>query len=957
MYSLYNIFNYIKSKLANIIRNKVYITSFISLIIFLFFINILPKKSTKPQSYSNCLDSIDFELCCIDSLKSYIEYFKKENNSVCLAKLYKELGKAYQSNNNLAEAIEAHLKGLTISKQLDDTLTLVSTLNHLGQNYLQIGEYDQASYYFFEAYTYAKKFSKKNEKTMLKKRIMSLNGIGTVFVRQENWLLADSAYNLALKCENKIGNSLGKATSYANLGYVLESAGKIDSAWEYYKVSMAYNVEAKSQLGMALCRMHFGRLYEKNNQWNLALKEYLGAYDLLSESNERWYKLESCIAIANVYLALKDKDSMSRYLEMAKSTAEQIGSFQHLSDVYRIYYKWYESKGDSKRALDNYILNQSYADSVMNKMKSTQMFNTSLKFMQGDHNSEMESMTSNYTNERHLRKMLSTLFIVSLVVVTIIILILLYLLYNKRNMTIEMRNMERTRSNFFTNITHEFRTPLAIILGLGEQIEQKTLDSKEELQKIGSMITFQGNQLLNMVNQLLDISKIQSSLGNPTWCRGNIITFIDMLVENFQRIAEKKHLELVFISKEKAVEMEFVSDYMSKIVMNLLSNAFKFTPEYGKIYLTASIQKEHFVIYVADSGQGISNEDKPYIFDPFYQGNNKSLSEGTGIGLSLVYQLVTAMSGTIEVKSSENEGTVFILRFPLKRKFSNQEEMEVYTPTVYKCKQNVTVKANELPSGKTVDEAIPLILIVEDNSDVAYYIGSQLQNQYTLKYARNGKLAFEMAEDLLPDLIISDIIMPEMDGYELCHSIRSSQLLNHIPIILLSVLNSEEERIKGLKAGADVYLCKPFNSNELNERIEYLLEQRLILRQKYANVQQETESEKLPEADQLFLNKLTDITYAAMSSGNVTVEEIASKMFMSRQQINRKIHSITGENTVTYLMRIRLNRAKMLLDSPQEYLIGDIAMKCGFDDVAYFSRIFKKTYNITPSQYRKRIKD
>lgn len=904
------------------------------------------------------IDSVVSTTESLDTLDKYINHFSSKKNKVGLAATYDKMGTIYKKNNRFAKAVIVHLKELELLHQLKDTLEIVHTYNEVCDNFKKMGDYDQASFYYYKAFAFSKVYSKRDDKPMMEHRVVSLNGIGEIFVKQENWQMADSAFSTALDCANRLGNTLQKAICYSNLGYVFESKGEIDSAWSYYRKSMLYSVEGHSDMGMALCHLYFGNLYQKKGNFEMALREYFWANELFSDIHDESNLIKSCIAIAGVYLEQGDKENMFQYLEKAKERTLKIHSVQYLSDIYHHYYQWYLRSGDSKQALDNYILSRTYADSVMNLVKMSQMYNTRLNFMQGNHQDELNSLTTNYTNEKYQRRMLLVSFVVASIIVSLIILFLSSLLYAKRKMVMVTKNMERIRSDFFTNVTHEFRTPLAVILGLSEQLKNNAKNTSEDLQKIGSVITFQGNQLLNLVNQLLDVSKIQSSLGSPRWCRGNVITYIDMLVENFQEVARQKHLELVFLSKEKSIEMDFISDYMNKIIRNLLSNAFKYTPEYGKIYITASIDKENLLVYVADTGQGISPEDKPHIFDPFYQGSNTSLSVGTGIGLSLVHQLVIAMQGTIKVKSSLNQGTVFIMRFPLKRKYADGEEYDVYSAKVNKNRQNVLVNSDELPQGKQDDKVTPLVLIVEDNSDVAFYIGQQLKKDYTLKYARNGKIALDLAEELIPDIIITDIVMPVMDGYELCRTVRESSQLNHIPIIIISVLNSEDERIKGLEAGADAYLCKPFNSKELNDRMEYLLNQRKLLRDKFSNEHEEEDNTaSLSESDKQFLAKLTDITYSIMASGNVTVEEIASKMLMSRQQINKKIHAITGETTVNYLMLIRLNRAKKLLDSPNDYLIGDIAMQCGFEDIAYFSRSFKKVYNITPSQYRKRVKD
>ena len=278
--------------------------------------------------------------------------------------------------------------------------------------------------------------------------------------------------------------------------------------------------------------------------------------------------------------------------------------------------------------------------------------------------------------------------------------------------------------------------------------------------------------------------------------------------------------------------MDFVPDYIQKIMSNLISNALKFTPEYGNIYITSELIGEQVIIRVADTGAGIAPEDIAHIFDAFYQGSNSKMQIGTGVGLSLVRQIVEVMNGSIKVNSGEGKGSIFTVTLPLHH---GSQKWERFDSEVMKPVKMSPPEA--LPSSTTVDEndnSKPIVLIVEDNSDVAYYIGSQLKSRYNLFYARNGEEGLEKANELMPDLIISDLMMPGIDGYELSRAVRSSELLNHIPIVIITARSTEEDRIKGIEAGADAFLFKPFNSDELNVRVEKLLESRNALRNKYS---------------------------------------------------------------------------------------------------------------------------
>lgn len=566
-----------------------------------------------------------------------------------------------------------------------------------------------------------------------------------------------------------------------------------------------------------------------------------------------------------------------------------------------------------------------------------------------------------YENERHKYNLLLIVSLAIILLAAVIIGFLWYFLYSQRKVIRKMKRVEETRSKFFTNITHEFRTPLTVILGYSRLLENGTVFMKQDLQSLGQQITRQGNSLLDLVNQLLDISKVKSAADNPEWRKGNVIPYLNMIVEGFQELARQKRIELQFLPSQNTVNMDFVPDYFQKILRNLISNALDHTPAYGNIWINTQLTDNMLEIRVSDSGQGIAEEELPHIFDMFYQGNKEKVKKtGNGIGLFLVQSLVTSMNGAIEVESKIGAGTVFTLLFPLIHKGQEYPGFLLNEITIEKVVQTDKESMTEsLPQGKQSNEHTPLILIVEDNLETAHYIGSLLQERYTLRYACNGHIGLELAYELVPDLIITDLIMPVMDGHTLLRHIRESETVNHIPVIVISARCTEEDRIESITAGADACLYKPFNAEELSLRVDCLLDLRRMLRNKFAyTIKQQTTNagKQLTIAEQQFLNKLTDITYSQMGTGELDVETIASKMCMTRQQLTRKLQAITGEGAVVYLMRIRLNKAKQLLDSSIDMQIGDIAIKCGFEDNAYFSRIFKQYFHLTPSQYRKQLK-
>jgi two-component system sensor histidine kinase ChiS len=890
----------------------------------------------------------------IDSLKSMLAAYTKSGNRMGAIITCRVLGKRFRDESHFTDAIEYHRKGLAYSVQLCDTPEIIRALNNIGTNFRRLGILDEASSYHYKALAYCAAYNDKKSHKAIKNRLMSLNGIGNVQLTLGNDEVADSVFRLALAGERFLSSSEGQAINYANIGSIYENNNQNDSARFYYNLSMKKNREAHSDIGISLCYIHFGALYEKQHLWDDAIREYKAAYHLMENRSDRWHWLEACNALANAYIEKNELSAAETYLKKALATADSIQSLEHLADIYKLYYKWYDKQGNSKKALECYIKSRAYGDSISNEKSMNHLQNVRIDFERTKQQSKINLLQQNYEAKQQVKNVLIIVALTVLALVVTIVFFLSYALRNRARRQHMMRMLDDARANFFTNVTHEFRTPLTVILGFSKLLQKGELPEGETLAHIGTMITRQGNSLLNLINQLLDISKVRSAIGEPDWHTGNIVPYLRMIVERSQDGANQKRISLVFRPEQTEIVMDFVPDYIRKIIQNLLSNAMKFTPEYGHVTLTAGISGSNVCITVSDTGKGIDKKDLPHIFESFYQGSNHKAEIGTGIGLSLVNQLVKAMNGTITANSTPDKGSTFVIEIPLQygktrwKTFSENEDA-----------QSQASNDNETnpPKGNEAD-TVPMILIVEDNTDVSYFIGSQLRGRYHLYYAINGNDGLNKAKDLIPDLIITDLMMPGMDGFGLCKNIRSSELLNHIPIIIITAKSTEADRIKGLETGADAYLYKPFDSGELNVRVERLLDSRRTLREKYSQALQKGKENETPlnKNDQDFLNRLTDVTYAFMTEGATNVEQIASKMCMSRSQLNRKIVAITGENTTAYLIHIKLSKAKRLLDAPENLPIGDIAMKCGFEDCAYFSRLFKQTFDMTPSQYRKRVK-
>lgn len=402
--------------------------------------------------------------------------------------------------------------------------------------------------------------------------------------------------------------------------------------------------------------------------------------------------------------------------------------------------------------------------------------------------------------------------------------------------------------------------------------------------------------------------------------------------------------------------MDFDASKLASIISNLLSNAIKFTPKGGEVSVHLDIITlagiAYFSIQIKDNGKGISIEAIPHIFDRFYQVDSPAVRpyEGTGIGLALTKELVDLMKGTIQVRSELAQGTEFVIQIPIHKYAPLVEPFGHVAPPV----PDVAIStAHFSEEWATEASDLPLVLVIEDNKDVAHYIGTCLQGKYQYLYAANGKIGIEMALERIPDLIISDVMMPEKDGFEVCATLKTDERTNHIPIILLTAKAAVQDRLTGLAQGADAYLAKPFDKEELWIRLHHLLALRKTLQQKYSEQFLAGTAEEISiQEEDPFITKARAIVLAELDNEDFSLHELSEQLFLSRSQVHRKLKAVTGLSTSIFIRNIRLEAAKKLLIS-SELTIAEIAYEVGFKTPNYFSQIFKETFGKAPSDLRK----
>jgi signal transduction histidine kinase/DNA-binding response OmpR family regulator len=538
----------------------------------------------------------------------------------------------------------------------------------------------------------------------------------------------------------------------------------------------------------------------------------------------------------------------------------------------------------------------------------------------------------------------------------------------------KFEEMDQMKSRFFANISHEFRSPLTLILGPSESIV--TESNEEETRKRASTIKRNAKQLLGLINQLLDLSKLEAGKMELKVTKGNIVSFVKGITMSFESVAEENDITLKAKASNDEIEMYFDKEKMIKIITNLLSNAFKFTQQGETITVRIAEIENNFVeIKVRDTGMGLSEEELPHIFDRFYQvdSSNTKEHEGTGIGLALTKEMVELHHGIISVDSKLGDlgvvgtsWTEFTIKLPLGIEHLSDDEIvedkitgdEIILNEV-KNQTEIAIVDSSSQAPQNEGEAIEdknIILVVEDNADVREFIKASLVKEFQIEEAANGEQGVRKAEQIIPDLIISDIMMPKMDGSELTRILKNDEKTNHIPIILLTAKSEQESKLEGLETGADDYLIKPFDIKELQVRINNLISIRRTLQKKYSIGDyvpvRRGEEKKLSNLDEKFICKVMEVIENHISEEEFNIEQFGKDVGMSRVQLHRKLKALTGKSASQYIKSVKLSRAKKMIEE-QEGNISEIAFSVGFRAPAYFTRCFKEEYGYPPSDLLK----
>ena len=895
----------------------------------------------------------------LDSLYSVLQNHPQEDTLrawVLVSICYFEYTSNNEKNKILAE------EALRISRKLNYRKGIGMALKYHSLYYWVNGNYEKAMVYAIEM---LKVFEGSPDKLGVSQ---AYNLLGLVYERSNDFDKAEVYYLKALEVRQNAGLIKDAAYSYNSLGGLCLSQAKYDEALAHFHKSLKIRKQINDEEALSQTYGNLAATHLLKKEYTTSLDYFQKAFHRLKNSTNKYRIAVNLSALGEVYIHLKNYDLAESYLLNAEGLAKAMLHKELLVEAYGRLRLLENSRRRFQSAMNYSELMHTYKDSIYTEKKARQIAEVETLYESEKKDKKILALEQ----QEQLQSFKQTSLVIGLctAILTFLTIYILQRSHNKKirsfleiqkSLNLKLQETDQLKSKFFANISHEFRTPLSLILA---PVEEKLLSPglMTSDRECFSLIRRNANRLLTHINQLLDLSKLEAGKMELRVQKGDIKKFIAEVSASFNSWAKLK--EINFLKNLSDFdESWFDSDKLEKILNNFLSNAFKFTPSGGTVELSVNRLSGFgdLTIRIADTGKGIPPEDLTYIFSPFYQSKYATDDDhpGTGLGLSLTQELVKLYGGTVSVESRINAGTTFTVTLPLDK---NRFPSSSFTIR-HESKANESFQSEfiitDARRGDASDPEIKslkqdVILIVEDNSDLRNFISFNLSDLYLTLTARDGEEGLEIARNSIPSLIISDVMMPELDGFRFSEKIKSDERTCHIPVILLTAKADLESRIEGLETGVDDYLTKPFSTTELRVRIKNLIEQRKRLALKYrARLTTPMPSPHELSLDEKFLRKAKVMVEKNIGNPSFGVEQMADEIHLSRAQLFRKLKAITGLSPNEFINNIRLDKAAALIQAKAD-IVTQISYSVGYNDQSYFAKRFRKKFGVSPKEYAAR---
>ena len=793
-----------------------------------------------------------------------------------------------------------------------------------------------------------------------------LKGIYQAYNNIAGLYLATHDYDKAIDYLNKAAD-IGKTNDsfvdygnlYHNLGVTHSHKKEFEKAKEYFLKSLEIRQQRNDIYGQSVVHHDFAEALYESGDSKEAATNYEKSLVFARQINAPPVIASSLTNLAKIYVERGELTKAEASLKETQLLLEKTQNKIMQQAVYGTYADLYEKKNDYRKALEYFRKKIHVKDSIFNEENIREMAEAENKYESQKKESEISLL-----NQKAETQVLWRNSLIAGLLITAAAAVAIYLLQRSRTrkakllletqqlLNQQMSEADKLRSRFFANISHEFRTPLTLILSpVEEKLVTNELSQKDRISF--QSIRRSANRLLELINQLLELSKLESGFMKLQLQPGDLYTFVMPILSAFDSMADVSQSKYNRAVSVPPTTVLFDADKLEKILNNLLSNAFKFSLRGGTVEVKVTgTEKEKSIdlrLEVRNSGPVIPADMQSKIFEPFFQGPTSSAlgMQGTGLGLSLVKELVKLHQGGIHVTSTENDGTAFVVTLSFEKSDSLPENIR----SGKKIGEVPLVEDLPEQNGTESENGKEKILIVEDNMEVRALIRQGLEGAYHVVEAAGGKEGMDVASEKQVDLIVSDVMMPRMNGIELCNLLKNNELTSHIPVILLTAKADHESKLEGLRTGADDYLVKPFNMQELQARIGNLISQRKKLIRKYnQGLTIHPHEVTVTSLDERFMRRAIQIVEDNLDNMNLGVEMMADELGMSRTNLHRKLKSVTGLAISEFIQDFRLRRAAQLIAKKAD-TISQIAYQTGFSDQSYFTKCFKKKFGKTPSEF------
>lgn len=889
-------------------------------------------------------------------LEQGLDHAIAQENDSLIARGSLELARYYLSVENPRSAITFLNRAMELTDERKEPGLAARVHTAMADAYKSLGIYQQATDYYLKALRLTEARHDELATAAL------FNSIGTVYMRTGDYTHALDYFDRALRICEAHHDTGGVVGSLLNKGVIYQKQNKYQEAIDIYFQLLPKTRELKNVEKEAVVTGNIGSTMASQGKLKEGLVYLEQALALKKASGNFKRTLHTLNDIANVKLQLNDATGAKAAAEEVIRLAPQYEGWDQLRYGYLNISKSYAQLSDYRHAHHYLEKHNALNDSLFGIQKAQQINALQIQYDTEKKDTAIRSLQQ----EKQIANAQRNNYILGAAVLLLLVggLYVNQRMKTKRNLQLleKEREVDRMKSDFFANISHEFRTPLSLILGPLDTMLAKVQDNHQRFQL--ELMKKSASRLLRLINQILDLSRLQFAKPELKAMEVNGVELIRGVTATFQSMADARGIALEFETEQDEITLHCDQEQVETVCINLISNAFKFTDTGGKVtvrILRLPADAKHpdgmLALQVADNGIGIPQEHVRHIFDRFYRAGSASEKQygGTGIGLALTKELVELHRGSISVESELGKGTTVTIQLPLGRAHlredqivSRQMQSDFQTPSV-----ETVLSLQSHPEDPDEAEADrnekPLILLMDDNEDVRSYIKSIVEDKYILLEAPNGEEGVRMARAFIPDLIISDVMMPVMDGYEACKRLKKDEKTSHIPLILLTAKSSVNSRIEGLETEADLYLSKPFVPQELLLCMHNLIHSRRKLRERYnRQVVLKPVDISINSTDELFLQRLMKILEANYGDETFSVEQLSAEIGMSRSQLHRKLQALTNESTSQFIRTFRLQRAMELLKK-NHASISEIAFKVGFSSPPYFNRCFLQHYGCTPS--------